>query len=319
MSRSKNTHIREVWQDRLFHIFNQILFAIILFIVIYPLYFIVIASFSDPSAVLNGEVVFWPKDVSLIGYSAIMEYTRIWRGYMWSIIYTVVGTALSVTLTMLLAYALSCQFVGKKLVNWLVVFTMFFSGGLIPTFLTMKNLGLYNRPLIMILMGAISVWNTMIARTFIQTSLPQGLYEAAQIDGASHARYFFQMVLPLSSTIIAVLCVYYAVGRWNDYFTALIYVADRSKSPLQILAAADRASPDTGNAYHIRLRLRRGAGRRLRQRQRGAAHSQLGKVLLHNNLHRTGGSALHIPSGLLRKGRYDRLYKGLALFRRSCA
>lgn len=233
MSRSKNTHIREVWQDRLFHIFNQILFAIILFIVIYPLYFIVIASFSDPSAVLNGEVVFWPKDVSLIGYSAIMEYTRIWRGYMWSIIYTVVGTALSVTLTMLLAYALSCQFVGKKLVNWLIVFTMFFSGGLIPTFLTMKNLGLYNRPLIMILMGAISVWNTMIARTFIQTSLPQGLYEAAQIDGASHARYFFQIVLPLSSTIIAVLCVYYAVGRWNDYFTALIYLKNTEYWPLQ--------------------------------------------------------------------------------------
>ncbi|MFR2457999.1 MAG: carbohydrate ABC transporter permease [Christensenellales bacterium] len=233
MSRSKNTHIREVWQDRLFHIFNQILFVIILFIVIYPLYFIVIASFSDPSAVLNGEVVFWPKDVSLIGYSAIMEYTRIWRGYMWSIIYTVVGTALSVTLTMLLAYALSCQFVGKKLINWLIVFTMFFSGGLIPTFLTMKNLGLYNRPLIMILMGAISVWNTMIARTFIQTSLPQGLYEAAQIDGASHARYFFQIVLPLSSTIIAVLCVYYAVGRWNDYFTALIYLKNTEYWPLQ--------------------------------------------------------------------------------------
>lgn len=233
MSRSKNAHIREVWQDRLFHIFNQILFVIILFIVIYPLYFIVIASFSDPSAVLNGEVVFWPKDVSLIGYSAIMEYTRIWRGYMWSIIYTVVGTALSVTLTMLLAYALSCQFVGKKLVNWLIVFTMFFSGGLIPTFLTMKNLGLYNRPLIMILMGAISVWNTMIARTFIQTSLPQGLYEAAQIDGASHARYFFQIVLPLSSTIIAVLCVYYAVGRWNDYFTALIYLKNTEYWPLQ--------------------------------------------------------------------------------------
>lgn len=233
MSRSKNTHIREVWQDRLFHIFNQILFVIILFIVIYPLYFIVIASFSDPSAVLNGEVVFWPKDVSLIGYNAIMEYTRIWRGYMWSIIYTVVGTALSVTLTMLLAYALSCQFVGKKLINWLVVFTMFFSGGLIPTFLTMKNLGLYNRPLIMILMGAISVWNTMIARTFIQTSLPQGLYEAAQIDGASHARYFFQIVLPLSSTIIAVLCVYYAVGRWNDYFTALIYLKNTEYWPLQ--------------------------------------------------------------------------------------
>lgn len=233
MSRGKETHIRDVWQDRLFHVLNQILFAIILFIIIYPLYFIVIASFSDPSAVLNGEVVFWPKNVSMIGYSAIMEYTRIWRGYLWSILYTVVGTALSVTLTMLLAYALSCHFVGKKLVNWLVVFTMFFSGGLIPTFLTMKDLGLYNKPILIILMGAISVWNTMIARTFIQTSLPQGLHEAAQIDGASHTRYFFQIVLPLSSTIIAVLCVYYAVGRWNDYFTALIYLKKTEYWPLQ--------------------------------------------------------------------------------------
>ncbi|MDO4386592.1 MAG: carbohydrate ABC transporter permease [Clostridia bacterium] len=233
MSGNKQTHIKEVWQDRLFHVLNHIFFAIILFLVIYPLYFIVIASFSDPTAVLNGEVVFWPKNISWIGYTAILEYTRIWRGYLWSIIYTVCGTAASVILTMLLAYALSCRFVGKTLVNWLVVFTMFFSGGLIPTFLTMKDLGLYNKPILIVMMGVISVWNTMVARTFIQTSLPQGLFEAAQIDGASHARYFFQIVLPLSSTIIAVLCVYYAVGRWNDYFTALIYLKDTNYWPLQ--------------------------------------------------------------------------------------
>lgn len=245
--------IKEVWQDRLFHVLNHILFAVILFLVLYPLYFIIIASFSDPSAVLNGEVVFWPKDISWIGYNAIMEYTRIWRGYLWSIIYTVCGTAVSVVLTMLLAYALSCRFIGKTLVNWLVVFTMFFSGGLIPTFLTMKNLGLYNKPILMILMGAISVWNTMIARTFLQTSIPQGLYEAAQIDGASHARYFFQIVLPLSSTIIAVLCVYYAVGRWNDYFTALIYMKNTDYWPLQtvlrqILASLTLSGSDYAEA-----------------------------------------------------------------------
>ena len=233
MSGNKQTHIKEVWQDRLFHVLNHIFFVIILFLVIYPLYFIVIASFSDPTAVLNGEVVLWPKNISWIGYTAIMEYTRIWRGYLWSIIYTVCGTAASVILTMLLAYALSCRFVGKALVNWLVVFTMFFSGGMIPTFLTMKDLGLYNKPILIIMMGVISVWNTMVARTFIQTSLPQGLYEAAQIDGASHARYFFQIVLPLSTTIIAVLCVYYAVGRWNDYFTALIYLKNTDYWPLQ--------------------------------------------------------------------------------------
>ena len=229
----KPSHIKDIRQDRIFHTINTIFFIVILTIVIYPLYFIVIASFSDPAAVMNGRVWLWPVDVSSIGYTSILKFTKIWRGYMWAIIYTFSGTALSIMLTMLLAYALSCNFIGKRLINWVVVFTMFFSGGLIPTFLTMRDLGLYNKPILIILMGAVSVWNTMIARTFIQTSLPAGLFEAAQIDGASHALYFFRIVLPLSSTIIAVLCVYYAVGRWNDYFTALIYLKDNQYWPLQ--------------------------------------------------------------------------------------
>ena len=232
-ARATRSTIQEVRQDRRFHRFNAVLFGVILFIVVYPMYFIIVASFSDPSAVINGRVTLYPVDFSLVGYSAILKYTKIWRGYLWSILYTVTGTTLSIVLTMLLAYALTCRFHGRKVINLLVVFTMFFSGGLIPTFITVKNLGLYNKPAVIIIMGAVSVWNTMIARTFIQTSLPQGLYESAQLDGASHAVYFFRIVLPLSSTIIAVLCVYYAVGKWNDYFTALTYLKDTKLWPMQ--------------------------------------------------------------------------------------
>lgn len=250
---AQGSRINDVLEDRIFNIANTVFFIIILLIVIYPLYFIVIASFSDPTAVMNGRVTIWPVDVSLVGYSAIMEYTKIWRGYMWSFIYTISGTVISVVLTMLLAYALSRKFFGKGFINGLVVTTMFVSGGLIPTFLVMKDLGLYNKPIIIVMMGAVSVWNTMIARTFIQTSLPEGLYEAAEIDGASHAVYFFKIVLPLSTTIIAVLAVYYAVGRWNDYFTALIYLKDTEYWPLQtvlrqILASLSISGTDYAEA-----------------------------------------------------------------------
>lgn len=250
---AQGSRINDVLEDRIFNIANTVFFIIILLIVIYPLYFIVIASFSDPTAVMNGRVTIWPVDVSLVGYSAIMEYTKIWRGYMWSFIYTISGTVISVVLTMLLAYALSRKFFGKGFINGLVVTNMFVSGGLIPTFLVMKDLGLYNKPIIIVMMGAVSVWNTMIARTFIQTSLPEGLYEAAEIDGASHAVYFFRIVLPLSTTIIAVLAVYYAVGRWNDYFTALIYLKDTEYWPLQtvlrqILASLSISGTDYAEA-----------------------------------------------------------------------
>ncbi|MGN0745421.1 MAG: carbohydrate ABC transporter permease [Aristaeellaceae bacterium] len=226
-------HIAQTRQDRIFNIVNVAIWIVILAIVIYPLYFIVISSISDPNAVMQGKVTILPVDISLIGYSAILKYTRIWNGYLWSLIYTVTGTAISVLLTMMLAYGLTRDFPGKFLVNSLIIFTMFFSGGMIPSFLVMRDLGLYNTPLIMVLTGLVSVWNTMIARTFLQTSLPDGLYEAAQLDGADHVQYFVRIVLPLSSTIIAVLTVYYAVARWNDYFTALIYLKDTRFWPLQ--------------------------------------------------------------------------------------
>ena len=250
----KGSAIQLTTADKIFTVCNYIFWAIVLLIVIYPLYLIIISSVSDPYAVMNGEVLFWPVDFSLIGYQRIMAYDTLWRGYGWAIVYTVAGTALGIVCTLLLAYALANQFIGKGIINFMVVFTMFFNGGLIPTFLVMKEIGLYNKPIIMVLMGALSVWNTMIARTYMQTSIPKELWEAASIDGCDHIRYFLRIVIPLSGTIVAVLTVYYAVGKWNDYFTALVYLRDNSYWPLQtvlrqILAALTVSSGDLAEMF----------------------------------------------------------------------
>ena len=156
------------------------------------------------------------------------------RSYGNSIVYTVVSVIISIFVTLTAAYTLSRpKFAGKGILNFFFIFTMFFNGGLIPTFLVMKDIGLYNTPFIMILVGCVSVWNMMGARTFIQTSIPNELYEAAMLDGASHFNYFFKIIIPLSKTIIAVLIVYYGVAKWNDYFTGLVYLRDRELLPLQ--------------------------------------------------------------------------------------
>jgi putative aldouronate transport system permease protein len=220
--------------NRIFYIFNTIFWIIIMFLILYPLYLVIIASVSDPDAIVRGEVIWHPVDFSLIGYKAIFKYSAMIRSYGNSIVYTFVSVAISIGVTLSAAYTLSRpKFIGKGLLNFYIIFTMFFSGGLIPTFLVMKDIGLYNNPLIMILMGSVSVWNLMVARTYIQTSIPNELYEAAMLDGASHFQYFFKIVLPLCKTIIAVLAVYYGVSKWNDYFTGLVYIRDRQWLPLQ--------------------------------------------------------------------------------------
>ena len=229
----RGTRIRETREDRVFNAINMIFWIVVLFLVLYPLWLIVIASVSDPDAVLAGEVIWWPKDFSLMGYEAVFQYNEIWTSYANSIFYTVVGSVLSVFITLAAAYALSRKFSGKKLVNLMITFTMFFSGGLIPIFLNVRDLGLYNTRTVMILINLVSVWNLMVARTYIQSSIPNELYEAAVMDGANHFVYFFKCVLPLSGTIIAVLSVYYGVARWNDYFTGLVFLRDRSYLPLQ--------------------------------------------------------------------------------------
>ncbi len=220
--------------NRAFQIVNVIFWIVIMFVIFYPLYLVIIASVSDPNAIIRGEVIWHPVGFSLVGYKAVFKYKEMIRSYGNSILYTAASIALSIVVTLSAAYVLSRpKFKGKAIFNLFFIFTMFFSGGLIPTFLVMRDLGLYNTPWIMILMGGVSVWNLMVARTFIQTSIPNELYEASMLDGATHFDYFIKVVLPLSKTIIAVLAVYYGVAKWNDYFTGLVYLRDRNLYPLQ--------------------------------------------------------------------------------------
>ena len=231
----RRNRVRETGKDRIFNAVNLVFWIIVLFIVLYPLWLILIASVSDPDAVLQARVLIWPVDFSLMGYEAVFEYRELWGSYLNSVLYTVAGSALSVIVSLAAAYSLSRKFAGRRLVNLAITFTMFFSGGLIPIFLNIRDLGLYNTRAVMILMNLVSVWNLMVARTYIQTSIPNDLYEAAVIDGADHFTYFFRCVLPLSGTMIAVLAVYYGVARWNDYFTGLVMLRDRNLYPLQLV------------------------------------------------------------------------------------
>lgn len=231
----KKQRIKTTSGDKAFDTLNFIFWILVLLLILYPLWLVLIDSVSDPEAVINGKVLIWPIRFSLEGYTAIIKNQTLMRAYLNSIIYTLSGTALSVMMTMMGAYSLSKPFKGKPFVNFLIVFTMFFSGGLIPSFLINLKLGLVNNPLSMVILGTISVWNLMIARTYITASIPRELYEATMIDGASHFAFFFRIVLPLSGSIIGVLCVYFGVGRWNDYFTALVYIRDRNLLPLQTI------------------------------------------------------------------------------------
>ena len=220
--------------NRIFYIFNSVLWIVVMLIILYPLYLVCIASVSDPDAIVRGQVIWHPVDFSFIGYEAVFKYKELWSSYANSIFYTAASVTISIVVTLSAAYALSRpKFQGKGLINFFFVFTMFFSGGLIPTFLVMKDIGLYNSRWILILMGCVSVWNLMVARTYIQSNIPEELYEAAMLDGATHFQYFGKVVLPLSKTIIAVLAVYYGVAKWNDYFNGLVYIRDRALLPLQ--------------------------------------------------------------------------------------
>lgn len=221
--------------DKLFDIINYLLLGIIAVCVLYPLYFIVIASFSDPVAINNGQVAFWPVGFNTTGYQKIFENTKIWRSYSNTIFYTVVGTAINVILTMMLAYPLSRRnFFARNVILLFVMFTMYFQGGLIPTYLWMNDLHLYNTPWVMVLLPAINVFNLIIAMNFISNNIPEELYEAASIDGCSHVKFFFKIIMPLSKTLVVVLILYYGVAHWNEFMNGLIYLRDEGLHPLQL-------------------------------------------------------------------------------------
>ena len=222
--------------DKVFDLCILAIGILVLLIILYPLYFIVIASFSNPTQVANGQVWLFPKDVTLMGYIRVLEEQRVWTGYRNTIFYTVAGTLFSLALTLPAGYALSRKDLkGRNLIMLYFVFTMYFGGGLIPTYLNIKSFHLLDSPLVLILPFALSVYNLIITRTFFASTIPNELLEAAQMDGCRNTRFFFQIVLPLSKAIIAVIGLYYAVGQWNQYFNAMIYITDKEYEPLQIV------------------------------------------------------------------------------------
>lgn len=231
-----NQHIHLTKSDRIFNIVNHIVLSLILISVIYPLIFIVSASFSDPYAVANGHMLLFPVNFTLEGYNKIFASNQIWNGYKNSIIYTIIGTTVNITMTIMAAYPLSRKnFMGRNFFTFVFSFTMFFSGGLIPTYLVVRSMKLLDSMWALIIPSAVSMWNIIVARTFFQTSIPAELYESAQIDGCRNFKFLIKIVLPLSKPILAVLVLFYGVGHWNKFFEALIYINNEAKYPLQLI------------------------------------------------------------------------------------
>ncbi len=221
--------------DLAFDIVNTLLLSIALLTVLYPLYYIVIASVSDPNAVNTGKVILLPVDLTIEGYKKVFAYETLWQAYGNTIKYVLIGTSINLALTLTGAYALSRrELAGRRFFMLMITFTMIFSGGLIPTFLTVKGLGMYNTMWALVIPNAIGAYNFIVARTFFETSIPYELVESANIDGCSDIRFFLNIVLPLSPAIIAVMILFYGVAHWNSFFNALIYLKDRSLNPLQL-------------------------------------------------------------------------------------
>lgn len=222
--------------DKVFQILNIVFLVAILAITLYPLIFVLSASITEPEYLLKGEIWLFPKGVTFESYMRVFKNQDILRGYWNTIKYTVVGTTLNLIMTICAAYPLSRKdFYGRGVVTAMMIFTMFFSGGLIPRFLLVRDLGMYNTMWALILPGAVSVWNITIMRTFFQTSVPYEIQEAAMIDGCSNIGILTKVVLPLSMPIISVMIMFYSVGHWNAYFNALIYLTDRAMYPLQVI------------------------------------------------------------------------------------
>ena len=227
---------KRITQDKVVYFVNYVLLTLLLVIVLYPIIYIVSCSFSSGDALMSAKVRFLPVEPTLESYETVFEYDSIWTGYLNSIVYTVSGTALSIALTLLAAYPLSRDdFRGKKFFTVLFVFTMMFNGGLIPTYLLVKNLNLTDTMWAVILPTAVSAYNMIVARTFFKQSIPKEMLEAAEIDGCTDFRFFCKIVLPLSAPIVAVLCRWVAVGLWNSYFNPMIYINSESKYPLQLV------------------------------------------------------------------------------------
>lgn len=228
--------IRHSKEDTIFNAIVMTVVTLLFLIVLFPLLHIVAASFSSANALYSGKVFIFPYDISLGGYDLVFKNAEFWRSYGNTILYTVVGTLTDVTVIMLCAYPLSRrELPGRNIIMGLLVFTMYFSGGMIPSFLVVRDMGLMDTMWALILPGCLSVYQMIVARTFIQSTIPREMLEAAQIDGCSDARYFVDIVLPLSKAVIAITCLFRAVVHWNAYFDAMLYINTRAKIPVQLV------------------------------------------------------------------------------------
>ncbi|WP_168118737.1 carbohydrate ABC transporter permease [Paenibacillus sp. HB172176] len=230
------TAMKESKGDKIFLVLVYLFLTAALIVVLYPLIYMLSASISTPKYVNSGEMWLLPKGLTFEGFKLVFENAQIWVGYRNTIVYTLIGTLINLTVTLPAAYALSrSDFFGRHFFMIVILITMFFSGGLVPTYLVVKNLGMINSMWALILPVSASVWNIIVARTFFQSTIPKELQEAAHIDGCTNMRLFIRIVLPLSAPIIAVMALFYGVSHWNSYFPALIYLNDNTMFPLQLV------------------------------------------------------------------------------------
>lgn len=248
--------------DKIFDFFVYFTLIVVMFSILYPLYFVVIASFSDPMQVITGKVLWKPINFNTESYRLVFKDSRVMTGYRNTIMYTAAGTLVNVLMSIAAAYPMSRRNLkGKKIGLAMMLFTMFFSGGMIPVYITISDLKLLDTFWVMILPNAISVYNVMIMRTYFSTSIPYELEEAAMIDGATPMKILRSVVLPLSKSILAVMVLFYAVSHWNSYFNALLYLSDAERFPLQLILRAiliqSQASEESfagiGNTYNRML------------------------------------------------------------------
>ena len=262
LSRNKQNRIKGSKSDVIYYVIVGIILGLLTLIVVYPIYFIIIASISDPDAVMNGEVLFWPIGITFSGYQALGKESLIWSGYLNTLIYTLLGTLFNIVLTIPAGWALSRNYLpGRKFINIFLVITMFFGGGLIPYYIICSQLGLVNNPLILIIGGGVSVYNVFMCKSYFTLNVPKEILEASEIDGCGEFRSFFDMVLPLAKPIISVMILFYAVGHWNSYMDALIFIRKEEFYPLQlvlrnILIVAESQSQAGGDASTIIEQLR---------------------------------------------------------------
>ena len=220
--------------DLVYYIISGFIMSVLLVMALYPMVFVLSASFSSGDAVSSGKVILWPVELNLEGYKTVFRNNDILRAYWNTLLYTAAGTLINVSMALITAYPLSRRDLrGRGFLMLIFTFTMFFSGGMIPSYINISNLHLMNTFWVMVLPGALSVYNMIVTRTFIQTSIPYEMLEAASIDGCNDTKYFFSCVLPLSKAISAVNTLFSAVNHWNAYFNAMIYLNDRDKLPLQ--------------------------------------------------------------------------------------